>query len=123
MQKDEITQLQKEMISKLKSLSDNGQRVVKNVYTSREIFSGKELERAPDLVVGFEKGYRMSWQSAVGGAPGREVIENNMNKWSGDHCFDAEYVPGILLTSNKSILKNPSVLDIAPAILDFTDTR
>ena len=53
---------------------------------------------APDLIVGYAKGTRGSDESALGGLP-REVIVDNTDAWSGDHCMDPDAVPGILLTS------------------------
>lgn len=52
--------------------------------------------RAPDLVIGFQSGYRSGWQTAVG-AIGKEALANNTKKWRGDHIMDPVQVPGILL--------------------------
>ena len=69
-----------------------------------------------DLVVGFEPGYRTSWQTAVGGAP-PIIVEDNLRKWTGDHMCDAPCVPGIFLMNRESQVPNPDVRDIAPSVL------
>lgn len=56
----------------------------------------------PDLVVGYAPGYRGSWQTAVGGIPTGPFIEDNLKKWSGDHCCDATAVPGVFFSGDRS---------------------
>jgi bisphosphoglycerate-independent phosphoglycerate mutase (AlkP superfamily) len=76
------------------------------------------MEEAPDLVVGYREGYRGSWKNALGGVP-QSLVEDNSSKWSGDHCIDPSLVPGILL-SNRPISKDdPSLMDLAPTILNL----
>ena len=94
----------------------DGQTVVRNVYRKNDIYSGNQEHGAPDLVVGFEDGYRASWQTAIGGAPS-EMIEDNLKKWSGDHIMDPSIVPGILLTNFKINSESPDLKDIAPTVL------
>jgi predicted AlkP superfamily phosphohydrolase/phosphomutase len=106
------------IIDKLVKLTDprDGQSVIKNVYKNRNIYSGSRLNSSPDLVVGFQDGFRASWQTAVGGAP-PEIIEDNLKKWSGDHIIDPSIVPGILLTNFKINKETPHQMDIAPTVL------
>ena len=112
-----------EIMKGLSELIDplNGQPVVKKVYSSKELYSGPNAGNAPDLIVGFQDGYRVSWQTAIGGAPS-ELIEDNTKKWSGDHIVDPSFVPGILLTNFKIGHDNPSLMDIAPSVLDCLAT-
>ncbi|MBI4847156.1 MAG: alkaline phosphatase family protein [Nitrospirae bacterium] len=107
------------MISdKLFNLADEekGRRAIKNIYRSRDIYSGGQLNNAPDIVVGFEDGYRASWQTAIGGAP-HNIFDDNLKKWSGDHIVDPSIVPGILLTNFTVNHGTPSQMDIAPTVL------
>ena len=57
----------------LQSFTDpaSSDRVIKQVYAADALYSGKYRAAAPDLVIGFNAGYRMSWQTAIGGAPPR----------------------------------------------------
>jgi len=104
---------------KLTQLTDpkDGQQAIRNVYKNNEIYSGNQLSHAPDLVVGFEDGFRGSWQTAIGGAP-PELMEDNLKKWSGDHIFNAGDVPGIFFINREISATQPNLLDIAPTVLD-----
>jgi predicted AlkP superfamily phosphohydrolase/phosphomutase len=73
---------------------------------------------APDLFVGFNSGYRASWQTALGGVPNL-LIEDNIRKWSGDHLVDSTLVAGVMFINKKLELKEPSIIDFAPTILDL----
>jgi predicted AlkP superfamily phosphohydrolase/phosphomutase len=92
--------LKNELIAKLKEFvdPDTGGRVVNDVWLAADIYDGSEVKDAPDLVIGYGEGYRASWQTALGGVPGRLVQDNDRN-WSGDHCVDPALVPGVLFTS------------------------
>jgi predicted AlkP superfamily phosphohydrolase/phosphomutase len=71
---------------------------------------------APDIIVGWNRGYRNSWKSILGGLS-NEVFADNLDKWSGDHCIDPALVPAVLV-SNKQISKNnPNLCDITGTIL------
>ena len=115
---DEADALASKIVSELSSLSDpkDGRPAVKNVYKSSDIYSGPQASDAPDLIVGFEDGYRASWQTAIGGAP-VELMEDNLKKWSGDHIVDPSIVPGILLTNFSTNNTTPHQRDIAPTVL------
>lgn len=106
------------IIEKFTKLTDpkDGQRAVRNVYKSRDIYSGGQAANSPDLVVGFEDGFRASWQTAIGGAP-VEIMEDNLKKWTGDHIIDPSVVPGILLANFDLNDKQPGLMDIAPTVL------
>jgi predicted AlkP superfamily phosphohydrolase/phosphomutase len=115
---EEAEKLRAVIAAELSSLTDpqNGLSVVRRVYRADEIYKGPEAAQAPDLLVGFERGYRSSWQTALGGVP-KELIEDNLKKWSGDHIVDPKLVPGILLVNRPLTITNPSLADIAPTIL------
>ena len=71
------------------------------VYKRDDVYSGPYMDNAPDLQVGFEDGYRVSWQTSLGGSPPGPVYPN-MKKWSGDHCsFDYQTIPGPLISNRK----------------------
>jgi predicted AlkP superfamily phosphohydrolase/phosphomutase len=106
-----------EIASKLSNLTDtNGKSVIKNVYKGREIYSGPYAEDGPDMIVGFQEGYRMSWQNAVGGLTA-ETINDNTLAWTGDHLIDRSFVPAVLFTNFKIKKAAPQITDIAPTIL------
>lgn len=115
----DLPRVREELVRKLRSWSHQAKPVIQALKVPDvPIGQGTEAQ-APDLIVGYNDGYRTSWQTAVGGAPAGEVIEANLDKWSGDHCCDPAIVPGIFLTNEASLAAKPHVKDICPAILDF----
>ncbi|MFA5177855.1 MAG: alkaline phosphatase family protein, partial [Candidatus Omnitrophota bacterium] len=117
----ETEDLKEEIAGKLTGWMDEkyNQPVIHKVYKGEQIFRGKYIAEAPDLYVGFNKGYRASWQTAIGGAP-RALIEDNLKKWSGDHLFDPSFVPGVIFSNRKIGKEQPSIYDIAPTVLKIT---
>jgi predicted AlkP superfamily phosphohydrolase/phosphomutase len=114
----EASKLSDEIIQKLSELADpaTGKKVVKKVYPKDEIYEGPYVDQAADLVVGFEEGYRFSWQTALGAAPST-VFEPNAKRWSGDHCVDPPYVSGVFLSNRPINTDQPRIIDIAATIL------
>lgn len=98
----------------------DGSKVVRKVYRGKDLYSGERAHEAPDLVVGFEWGYRVSWQTSLG-ALDDDVITDNPFRWSGDHCsVDPDLVPGILFSSIPLAAgAAPRVTDVAPTILSY----
>ena len=103
-------QVTKKIIKILENLSFQGESVINHVYTKKEL-NISNLNNAPDLIVGYKKGFRASWETAVGDL-GERVLTKNNQKWSGDHLFDGQLVPGILLSNQKLKIKNPKISDI-----------
>ena len=101
---------------------------VRSVSRREELYSGPYAVNAPDLLVNFNPGFRVSWQSAVGGFA-NALIEDNIRKWSGDHIIDPDAVPGILFmnqncsggTSAPARAGSPSIIDLAPTILNYLE--
>ncbi len=115
---DALPLIKEELVRKLKAWSHNDRPVIRTIDVIEQPYGQITDNQAPDLIIGYDEGYRSSWQTAVGGVPG-VVIEPNLDKWSGDHCGDPELVPAILLTNERNLLKKPHVQDISPAILDY----
>jgi predicted AlkP superfamily phosphohydrolase/phosphomutase len=95
-----------------------GKPAITKVYPTATVYkaiTGNESV-APDMIVGYTKGTRGSDESALGGLP-REVIVDNTDPWSGDHCMDHEAVPGILITSRPLRKPAASIQTLAASIL------
>jgi len=112
--------LKKEIISKLGGLTDpkTGKKAIVRLYDGAEAYSAGHADNAPDIVVGFEQGYRMSWQNSIGGVT-PWIISDNKGAWRGDHLVDRSRVPGVLFTNFKTNHGNPSLADIAPTVLSI----
>jgi bisphosphoglycerate-independent phosphoglycerate mutase (AlkP superfamily) len=63
-------------------------------------------------------GYRVSWQSALGGFA-QDLIRDNDRFWSGDHIIDPETVPGILFMNRPAQTNHASIVDLAPTVLSY----
>jgi predicted AlkP superfamily phosphohydrolase/phosphomutase len=116
----EAMAVQDEIAAKLLTLTDpaTGARMVDAVYKKDDIYKGPFLANAAELQVGFADGYRVSWQTALGGSP-PGIVYPNMKKWSGDHgAFDYKQTPGTLM-SNWPIDDPASIMDLAPTVLKY----
>ncbi len=71
---------------------------------------------APDLIVGYEPGYRASWETALGGIP-IGVIRENTDAWLADHCISAAAVPGVLIGTRTPHVSNPKIKDVTVTVL------
>lgn len=95
--------------------------VFDGMYDGKEIYFGNHMDQAPDLVVGMADGYRISWQTCLGGAP-LEELEFNDRFWSGDHCaYDPKTTVGIFFSNRRIDNNTPSILDIAPSVYSLFD--
>ncbi len=95
-----------------------GERPVTKVFRREEIYSGFDPVTIPDLRVGNNLGYRIGWQTALGQVP-RDVYEDNLKAWSGDHCsVDPELVEGILFVNRPVTRDRLDIVDVMPTVLD-----
>jgi Type I phosphodiesterase / nucleotide pyrophosphatase len=93
---------------------ENGRAVVEVLAPVHASTENKSV--APDLIVGYARGYRASWQTGLGETPEVELEENN-DAWIADHCINAADVPGVLFTSWKNGLQGPSLKDLSGVIV------
>jgi len=116
----EQNNLCKEIAARLRTFKDprNGDPVVHNTYINESPQSPKNSSYPPDLLVGLKPNYRVSWQSALGGAP-TMLVDDNTQKWSGDHMIDPGLVPGIFFCNKKLKVDAVCSIDIAPTIFKF----
>jgi predicted AlkP superfamily phosphohydrolase/phosphomutase len=114
----EARALKRELIEKLSGLhdTDRGSVGVREAFDTSALYAGPYLENAPDLIIGYNAGYRTSWDSATGVVAG-PVFEDNVKPWSGDHCIDPRLVPGVLFCNRHIETADPALIDIAPTAL------
>ena len=94
-----------------------GGPVVTKAHPREQIYgSVTRADVAPDVIVGYAEGTRVSNDSALGGLPAG-ILEDNTSEWSGDHSMDSAVVPGLLLTSRALRLRAGSLDRVAAAIL------
>ncbi len=116
----EAAAVKREIRDRLRALVDeaDGVRPVREVYDTREVYSGPYVDDAPDLIVGFRPGHRVGWTSVTGGIAER-VLEDNTRPWSGDHNFNPPDVPGMLFADRPILAESPSIMDVGPTVLDL----
>jgi predicted AlkP superfamily phosphohydrolase/phosphomutase len=116
----EADQLREEIAGRLAALIDpeSGMKAIRRVYQAPKVYRGPYKDQAPDLIVGYERGYRVSWEAAIG-RTSTEVFHDNTRAWSGDHCVDPSVVPGVLFCNRPIETANPRLLDIGPTVLDL----
>jgi predicted AlkP superfamily phosphohydrolase/phosphomutase len=113
---EEAARVKAEIMAALKGLRDGGEVAVNEAFDTAKLYHGPYLQNAPDLIIGFNGGYRTSWDGATGVVAG-PVFEDNVKAWSGDHCIDPRLVPGVLFASRKIDRDDPALVDVAPTVL------
>ncbi len=115
---DEIPALKREIADKLRGLRDEerGEVAIVEAFDTRALYRGPYLENAPEFVIGFNRGYRTSWDCATG-VVATPLFEDNVKAWSGDHCVDPRLVPGVLFCNRPIDVDEPALIDIAPTAL------
>jgi predicted AlkP superfamily phosphohydrolase/phosphomutase len=115
---EDLQALKADLIEKLDGLRDEetGDIAIRKVIDTQAAFSGPYAFDAPDLLIGYSRGYRSSWACAKGCVT-ESVFEDNTKHWSGDHSVDPQLVPGIFFSNKKIAKKIPDIKDVAPTIL------
>jgi len=110
--------LLQEIRQKLLEVRDpkDGSQVITRIDLASEAYQGPYAHSGPDALVGYNRGYRAGWKTILGAFPA-DVLEDNTNAWSGDHCMDFTKVPGVLLSNRRIAAETPALTDIAPTIL------
>ncbi len=116
----EYEALKRELIEKLSGLKDEeaGGIAIREVFDRSLLYTGPYTENAPDLIIGYNAGYRASWEAVVGKV-NSQVFEDNRKSWSGDHCIDARLVPGVFFCNRSISQEHPHIMDIAPTALSL----
>ena len=117
---EEAAALKAELIARLNGLEDEekGEVGITEVFDTAQIYRGPYKGNAPDLLIGYNSGYRTSWDCATGVVAG-PVFEDNLKAWSGDHCVDPRQVPGVLFSSRPIERDDPALIDVAPTALEL----
>ena len=114
-QADALLREIQQKLMEIRDPKDNSQ-VITRVDLASEAYQGPYARTGPDALVGYNRGYRAGWKTILGAFP-PEVLEDNANAWSGDHCMDYTKVPGVLLSNRKIGMQEPALTDITPTIL------
>ncbi|MEZ4389226.1 MAG: alkaline phosphatase family protein [Candidatus Krumholzibacteriia bacterium] len=108
-----------EIMARLRGLADPaGGEAIREVWASADCYRGPYRVEAPDVIVGYNPGWRADWDMAVGGTIG-SVFRDNSKPWSADHCMDPRQVPGVLFSNRPLSGEAPWLADLAPTILEL----
>lgn len=112
--------LRDEICERLTGLTDpdSGGMAVSRAFNAHRIYSGPYTSEAPDVILGYNKDYRVSWEAAIG-QPTDRVFHDNIKAWSGDHCIDPKLIPGVLFCNRKINADNPRLMDLGPTVIDL----
>lgn len=107
-----------DLVQQLEAVRDpeTGDRVVTHAFRPEQIYSGPYAERAPDLVVSYNRNYRASWETILGTYPEEQILDN-LDPWSGDHCMDKDFLSGTFVCNQPITVNDPALYDVAPTIL------
>ncbi len=113
------------LVAEIKAALENfvdektGEKPVAHVFTRDEAYGTYDPQLIPEMIPSNNRGYRVGWQDSLGGiAP--EIVEDNLDIWSGDHC--SVYPPlvnGILFSNLKLDTKDAYMGDVMPTVLEL----
>jgi predicted AlkP superfamily phosphohydrolase/phosphomutase len=121
---EEANTVKRQIANKLQDLVDDeiGDVAINEAFDTDVLYRGPYKGNAPDLLMGYNHGYRISWDCASGVVAG-PVFEDNVKAWSGDHIVDPRLVPGIMLCNHDVSSDDPHIVDLAPTVLTLFGIR
>jgi predicted AlkP superfamily phosphohydrolase/phosphomutase len=121
---EEAKAVKRQIAANLQGLVDEetGEIAINEAFDTDTLYRGPYKGNAPDLLMGYNHGYRISWDCASGVVAG-EIFEDNVKAWSGDHIVDPRLVPGILLCNHDVNSNDPHIVDLAPTVLTLFGVR
>jgi predicted AlkP superfamily phosphohydrolase/phosphomutase len=116
----EADALRDEIAARLTSLVDpqTGASAIKRTYVTAKVYRGPYKDHAPDLIPGYQRGYRVSWETAVGRTT-ESVFHDNTKAWSGDHFIDPSLIPGVFFCNHPVTTEHCRLMDIGPTVLNL----
>lgn len=114
MTESEYKKLRKDLAENLKNIKDpeNDVHIISNVYLKEEIYKGKYLDNAPDIVVMWNEGYEIRGYLTLDGKMWDYDYE-----WSAHHKRHGIFVAHGPDIRNDVEIKGTTIYDLAPSIL------
>ncbi len=114
----DVAAVKKRIEDGLVALRDGDARPIRRMVDVERDMKGPYRSVGPDLLPGYEDGYRVSWDCAKG-CVRPELFEDNTRRWSGDHCVDSHIVPGVMFTNVPLSKTDSRLIDMGPTVLDI----
>jgi predicted AlkP superfamily phosphohydrolase/phosphomutase len=99
-----------------------GDHVVLEAFRSKDVYSGERVSEAPDMLIGYDRGYGASDESALGEIT-EGIIADNESRWSGNHLMAPQVVPGVLLINRKLSRDGHDLTDLTATLLSHYGIR
>lgn len=98
-----------DLIRDFENLKKDGEKVIKKIYRKEEIYHGKEMERAPDLVLVGNQGFRLE-----GNMEKKSLFEDSI--FTGNHSLEDAFLYVKTKNSSGIVSDNPTVEDFEPIL-------
>lgn len=110
--------LLRELKEELEAVRDeDGTPVVLDAAIASEVYRGARLADAPDILVGYNRGYGNSDESSLGRIPHHVLADNTGGTFNGSHLMDPSVVGGTILTNRPLGVERPRLEDVTVQIL------
>lgn len=97
----------------------DGNPVIAQAHPNAAAFEGAFSSYGPDILPGYNAGYRASQETGLG-LWGKTPLEANSDHWGADHCVDASLVPGVIFCNQGlSNLSRPAYRDFPHLAIDM----
>jgi predicted AlkP superfamily phosphohydrolase/phosphomutase len=115
---DQVPALVSEIKAKLEAVRDvDGTVVVLSADRASDVYQGERLQDAPELLVGYNRGYGNSDEASLGHIPNQVLSDNTGGTFNGSHLMDPSVVTGTLLTNRRLMNESPRLEDLTVEIL------
>jgi len=111
----EYENLRNELIEKLSKLRDikTGKKVIEKIFRREEIYSGKYMDIASDLILKFKFPYK--GEKSIGNS--RLITESIKTNLTGEHEINGIFLAYGLEIKKGEEIKSAEIIDIAPTVL------
>ncbi len=110
--------LAREIAAKLEAIRDeDGTVVVLDAALTSEVYSGARVAEAPEIQVGYNRGYGNSDESSLGRITPEVLTDNTGGTFNGSHLMDPSVVNGTILSNHQLAVGDPRLEDVTVEIL------
>jgi predicted AlkP superfamily phosphohydrolase/phosphomutase len=119
----QVEPLLAEIKAKLEAVKDGDVPVILSAELAVDIYEGERVDEAPDILVGYNRGYGNSDESSLGRVTADVLSDNVGGTFNGSHLMDPSVVAGTLLSNRPVRLDDPSLKDLTVEILRYYNVQ
>ncbi len=112
-----------EIKAKLEAVQDGDTPVILSAELATDIYEGERVDEAPDILVGYNRGYGNSDESSLGRVTAHVLSDNVGGTFNGSHLMDPSVVAGTLLSNRPVRLDDPNLKDLTVEILRYYNVQ